>query len=310
MPTDEIPISEIERELTRVWRGMTAEATGASGAVEPDAATPPAVMRATTINLIVAGCGREGLSEVLAETARRDPCRAIVIETDESRAEPRAWVSALCHRVGRGLPQVCSEQIILSGPSAGAHVVFGSVAGLLVADVPTFVWWRARLPESDAERDRFDHIVRLADRFLFDSARCAGEQLDGIAAFVAARRVRSVGDVNWARLMSWRSHVARLFDPPTVRELLAKTESACLFHQTPQPDAASRLMAGWLRSRLGRPRIEFRQGDAPSLELRAGGQVFITPCPVLLSESEALSEELRVLGRDEVFEQALAAAIE
>lgn len=300
MSADEIPIGEIEQELTRLWSDMTAEA-----APRPSNLAP--VMRATTINLIVAGCGqeREGLGVVLAAIARRDPCRAIVIETDESRAGPVAWVSALCHRVGRGQPQVCSEQIVLSGPSAGARVIFGSVAGLLVADVPTFVWWRARLPESDVETDRFDHLVRVADRFLFDSARCAGEQLDRLAAFAAARRVRSVGDVNWARLLPWRSHIARVFDPPAVRELLRKTESACIFHEAPRPDAAARLLAGWLRSRLGRFAIAFQQSDAPSLELRAAGQVFSVPRPALLGESEALSEELRVLDGDEVFEQAL-----
>ncbi len=301
MTSGEIQIADIERELMRLWRDTVKESAAAGGGA--------AVMRATAMNLIVAGCGseRQGLSEVLQEVAQRHPCRAILIESDESRAEARAWVNMLCHRGGRGQPQICSENVVLSGPSSTLHEMFGSIAGLLATDVPTFVWWRARLPENAAEQDRFDHIARLASRFLFDSALCAGGQLGRIAAFVAARRVPAVGDVNWSRLMHWRAHVARIFDPPAARELLGRLESALIRHQGTQPDAGTRLMAGWLRSRLDSLQIEFVPAAAASIELRAGGQLFTVPCPALPSEAEALSAELLVLGRDEVFEQALAA---
>lgn len=260
MTSGEIQITDIERELMRLWRNAVSSSAAPGGAA--------AVMRATTMNLIVAGCGgeREGLSEVLAEITQGHPCRTILIESTEARAEPRASVGMLCHPSGRGQPQICSESVVLSGPPSSLHEMFGSIAGLLAPDVPTFVWWRARLPETAAEQERFDHMARLANRFLFDSALCAGGQLERIAAFVAARSVPPVGDLNWARLTHWRAHVARVFDPPAARELLGRLESVFIRHIGAEPDAATRLMAGWLRSRLGPLHIEFGPATAASVD--------------------------------------------
>ncbi len=299
MSGQEIEIAEVEPALTRLWAEIVRQ--GGEGAA-------PALMRANTLNLIVAGCGSEGegLFEVLSRITRRHPCRALVITTDESRAAARASVNMLCHPGGRGQPQICSESVVLSAPSSQLHEIFGSIAGLLPAGVPTFVWWRARLPESGTEQERFNHLARLGDRFLFDSALCAGADIQRIAAFVSEGRVRAVGDINWARLTPWRAQVARVFDPPAARELLGRLEWALIGHQGPRADAAARLMAGWLRSRLGRLRIEFAPASQASLELHAGGQVFTVPCPPLLDETQALSAELALTGRDEIFEQALA----
>lgn len=303
---DEIEIADVHQEITRLWREAAADAGEKAEKAEK------AMTRATTLNLVVAGCGdeQEGLSQILSETTASHPCRVIVIQTDEEQGtHPRAWVSMMCHSSGRGQPQVCSEQLVLAGPRESLHELVASVAGLLVADLPTFVWWRGRLPETDLERERFGHLQQVADRVLVDSARFSAGDLARVAELCREFK-GSIGDLNWARLTPWRVSVAQSFDPPAVQALLPNLEKVEV-HYAQEAEPAARLMAGWLRSRLGR-RVpaELVVSKANVLELFAGGHNFVIASPDTPSESAALAEELRVLGRDQVFEEALFASLE
>ncbi len=274
-------------------------------------------MRVMTINLVIAGSQAEqasSLSQMLVATTFRHPCRAIIINTDESRDKPAAWVSMVCHAAGRVHEQVCSEQLVLSSPPGSLHEVFASVAGLLVADLPTYVWWRGHLPASAAERERFGHLMRLADRILVDSAAFDNTELSRVAQFAGALRRASLGDVNWARLTPWRSAVAQAFDPAAAQQAIPGIVGVRVQHRgSGYPPSHARLMGGWLRAGIGHPvDMEYRPGDTEFLELFVAGmrEPFLhVERSGNVSDSAALSEELRVLGRDSVFEHALAAAI-
>ena len=321
--SDTVEIADVERELSRLWR--EAAQSGQASQPGPGGETrAPAVMRACALNLVVAGCGgeQEGLAEILLEVTARHPCRAILVLTEEEAAPgpgadhagPRAWVSMMCHPGGRGQPQVCSEQIVLTAPPAARHELVASVAGLLVADLPTFLWWRGPLPESAPERERFEHLADVADRLLFDSLRYDAAQLTRAAELARAYHRLPFGDLNWARLTSWRAAVAQCFDPPAVQMLLPSLEKALIFYSEQAvagPPPATRLLGGWLRSRLQRSLpVELMAGDADLLELHAAEACFRVARPPAATDSAALSEELRLLGRDLVFEQALEAAAE
>jgi glucose-6-phosphate dehydrogenase assembly protein OpcA len=232
-----------------------------------------------------------------------------VVVGDGEGERPRAWVNITCHAAGRGQQQVCSERLILQAPAGALHQVIGSVAGLLVADLPAFLWWRGRPPANDLERERFNHLARVVDRVVLDSARLSGEELAGAAELVRAYPRLAFGDLNWARLTSWRAAVAQVFDPPAMQAQLASLSRARIAHPGGEPSAAVRLLAGWLQSRLQPPpEVEMTGSDAEVVELDLAGGTIRVPRPVPPTDAQALSEELRIVGHDAVFKEALYAA--
>lgn len=318
----EVAIAEVERELSRLWREVAQARPGEQ---------KPAVVRTCTLNLVIAGCDgeQENLSAVLAQVTARHPARCIVASTEDAssakdadmtvaatvaaEAKPHAWVNITCHPGGRGQPQVCSEQLVLKAPASALHELVVSIAGLLIADLPTFLWWRGRLPKTAAEQERFEHLADAADRVVLDSVDYEASDLGRVLQLVHAYPRLVFGDLNWARLTPWRSAVAQVFDPPAVLAQLPSLKKVRIFYAgtaiPARPSAAALLLAGWLRSRLqlSLP-VEFAPGDSDAIELELPRNTFRIPRPPAPDEAEALSEELRVLGRDTVFDQALSAA--
>src|SRR5687767_5780061 len=112
-----IPVDphDIEAALPRLW-GPAAERVGGPSPENPN------VTRIVLANLVVATRMADAprLDGVLDTLTARFPCRAIVLlRTDEPDRRVSAEVSALCHLPAPGMPQVCSERIVLSaGPRA------------------------------------------------------------------------------------------------------------------------------------------------------------------------------------------------
>ena len=116
-------------------------------------------------NLVVFGQSADParLRAALDTVTTRFPCRTIVVRrSDEPGRTVAAEVSALCHLPAPGLPQVCSERIVLrAGPQAG-DLLPGAVRPLLEADLPFVLWWTDD-PRSDESlfRDLGDECSRL-----------------------------------------------------------------------------------------------------------------------------------------------------
>jgi hypothetical protein len=131
----------------------------------PEREQPPPVTRIALANLVVEGlegdCAR--LRGVLETVVTRFPCRAIVVRgSDDPGRRISAEVSALCHLPAPGLPQVCSERIVLhAGPNA-IDLVPGAVRPLLEAELPMVLWWTGD-PRLHPElfRDLGDECTRL-----------------------------------------------------------------------------------------------------------------------------------------------------
>src|SRR5208283_3184640 len=105
----------------------------------------------------------EKLRPVVEEVVTRYPCRAIVVRcSDETERRITAEVSAVCHLPDPGLPQVCSERIVLhAGPNA-VDLVAGAVRPLLEADLPFLLWWTTDPRSNEALfRDLGDECSRL-----------------------------------------------------------------------------------------------------------------------------------------------------
>ena len=114
-----VELSNIENELLKLW-GPAAEQVGGPELENPN------VTRIVLANLVVerliGHC--ESLGPVLETVIARFPCRTIVVVgSDNPERRIKAEVSALCHLPAPGLPQVCSERIVLrAGLDAGGLV--------------------------------------------------------------------------------------------------------------------------------------------------------------------------------------------
>src|ERR1700677_3194344 len=162
-----VDLHRIESELANLW-GPAAEQIGG-----PDLENPH-VTRIVLANLVVECLGGDcgSLGPVLETVIARFPCRAIVVRGSadpERRIE--AEVSALCHLPAPGLPQVCSERIVLrSGPNA-VGLVPGAVRPLLEADLPMVLWWTGDPRKHERLfRDLADDCSRLVLDFPGDEA--------------------------------------------------------------------------------------------------------------------------------------------
>src|SRR5215470_3829136 len=127
-----VDLHDIETELTRLW-GPAAERAGGPVPEQPN------VTRIVLANLVVIGQSTDParFREVLDTVTTRFPCRTIVVcRSDEPGRTVAAEVSALCHLPAPGLPQVCSERIVLRAGPEASSLVPGAVRPLLEADLP------------------------------------------------------------------------------------------------------------------------------------------------------------------------------
>jgi glucose-6-phosphate dehydrogenase assembly protein OpcA len=243
-------VAEIEAGLSAMWRSATEAGGGKS-----------AVSRASALTLLVYVDCEEAAREVsnlIAEVARQNPCRAVMMVVDP-KASPAclmATVSAHCHLAADGEKQVCSEQITLNAHGDTGRELVSVVLPLTISGLPIYLWWRAANFEVPAY---FDQILRVTQHVIVDSARftAAGADLRSLAAWMEKQsgRIR-VSDLNWARATPWREIMAQSFDSPERRPYLDRIrgvhieyemESARLSAQRSQ----SLLLTGWLATRLG-----------------------------------------------------------
>lgn len=242
-----VDLHDIDAELVRLW-GPAAERAGG-----PDLENPH-VTRIVLANLVVLGrvadAGR-GLQGVLDTVTERYPCRAIVLwRTDEPGRSIAAEVSALCHLPAPGLPQVCSERIVLRAGREGGDLVPGAVRPLLEANMPFVLWWTAD-PRSDEAlfRDLGDECSRLILDLPDPGTDAAAIRL-GLDPAIS----RYSRDAAWFGLTRWRELVAQFFDPPCHHEVLTRLDSVRIEALAPDDAAPPRLalwLAAWLAGQLG-----------------------------------------------------------
>jgi glucose-6-phosphate dehydrogenase assembly protein OpcA len=225
----------------------------------------------------------------------RHPSRAIVLypkPDDGDRLDATVSVEAYdlpgleCH--------VSAEVIELSLRGAMCVDPASVVAPLLMADLPVFLRWRGRPSFTGAG---FERILVLVDRLIVNSMEwpdVPGAYADLAGCFGHA----ACSDIAWRRTERWRVALAGQW--PGIAEL------SQLRVEGPLPEAF--LLAGWLRSRLGRD-VELEHTVADTV---IGVEVDGRPVPVPVAgeptPSDLLSAELDVLEREPVYEEAALAA--
>ena len=235
----------------------------------------------------------EAAEDVLAGLAERHPSRTIVLFPQSAGSGLEGDVDLETFPTRER--SVCTETIRIRLCGTSAEHPASVVQPLLIPDLPVFLRWRGPPPFGTVP---FEELVDVVDRLIVDSTEWPdlprsyaqlGEIFDRVV----------VSDIAWARTSRWRPMLASLWpaiaDVQTVR---VKGTSA-----------QAHLLAGWLRSRLGRE-IELEHDPADKL---LGVDLDGEPAPFPPGDppnpADQLSDELERLSRDRVYEEAVRAAV-
>lgn len=247
-------LAGVEAELARLWQAnAAADAGGGAG-----------VFRASSFNLIAVVPGERdahAAAGVLAALLADHPGRVLILAVDASAgsAPLEAWVSMHCRPIGGG-SQVCGEQVVISAGIGALERLPGAIAGLLLPDCPTVLWWRGGPSPTGSLLDR---IMPTLDAVLLDGTRFDPATLARWVARVRATDGVALGDLAWERGARWRGWTADCFEPEEVRASLDTIGSVSVAYG-PGGEMVALLYLGWLASRLG-------WGPGPGLAPGPGG---------------------------------------
>ncbi len=280
----DVSISDVERELAGLRAGIEAG---------------DLLTRVMTHVAWVPPEWYDAARDTLAGMAERHPSRTIILvpEPESGRDAVDAELLLECFAYPGLERHVCAEVIDLrlSGARARERAPASIVLPLLVADLPAFLRWRG-LPPFGAKE--FDELVGVVDRLIVDSTEWPGLPAPYAQLQPLFERV-AVSDVAWARTERWRHQLASLWPEIADVHRLRVTGTAAQAH----------LLAGWLRSQLGRDDLGLEHEPAERLTaVELDGRLAPFPPGDPPSPSDVLSDELERYARDRVYEAAVQAA--
>lgn len=234
-------IGNVEAELNSIW-AQVAEAEGQN-----------AILRATTLNLILYTNETQATSGIIAQVSEAHPCRTLVLSIgDENPDALTAVPTVFCHPSlgsGEARTQVCCEEISITVGRSAVNRIPGAVQALLLPDLPVCLYHEGSISLNDPI---FKGLSEVTDGLIVDSATF--EDIPAVLRNLAALRDMphfhaNLFDVNWQRLLPWRRAIAQSFDGTRERALLKSIREVEVVHRTAR--AQGLLLLGWLTSRLG-----------------------------------------------------------
>lgn len=261
-----VRLRDVQSEVEALWREAGGRVRGQGG---------DGLVRLREANLLVyvppegdvAQAGR-----TISETAGRHPARAIVLmdlgpqkdrhEADPGEGGPLAWLTAACHTTEVGGRSLCWEQITIPARGEVSRHLHAAAAALLVPELPTALWWPG---EPTFTGRTFEQLAEVADLVVVDSSAAH----DGLGFLSSLSEVLKdpardygVDDLNWMRLLPWRTLTAQVFDEPVRRPWLAGISRVTVRYvpdgrnpgEGPESCGTvirSLLMISWLATRLG-----------------------------------------------------------
>lgn len=315
----------ILRELGGLWTTL-----GEEGGVPGEG-----VLRSCTMTLLVLADEADDpapIWETLAALMPQHPSRAILVRfrpgaagDAEARVFAQCWLPA-----GRGR-RICCEQIEIAASDAGLPDLPALVLPLAAPDLPVILWCRSR---RIFETPELRLLADGARKIMVDSA-ALGSAPGSLRALLERRSELPLADLAWTRITRWRALVSQAFDDPGNRERLSTATEVRVSYtgDTPPPEAF--YMAAWLLDgvrRAGgdaRHTFEHAPGTPPGIrsvavrgegldvavglstrgcaDVRAGDAAQRTAI-TRLPEHALLAEEVRLPGRDSIFDRTLPAA--
>jgi glucose-6-phosphate dehydrogenase assembly protein OpcA len=239
-----VDLSKIDTALSDLWGAAAVR----EGGPEVEA---PAVTRVSLANLVVADLESSLSDEILDTVVARYPCRAIVIRRDEAIGRKvAAEITALCHLPAPGMPQVCSERIMLKAGRDGLDLIPGAVRPLLEADQP-IVFWSVGDPRNNVSL--FRELAAEANRTILELADPAAE-VDSVRAALDLTVNPFGRDLSWFGATRWRELTAQFFDPAGSESYLSRIRTVSITAEATQSGAIPRVsawLAAWLAGQLG-----------------------------------------------------------
>jgi glucose-6-phosphate dehydrogenase assembly protein OpcA len=300
-------------ELSDLWRTAAQPEAGA----EPQENT--GVLKACALTLIVFADDEDDpaeLGETIARIMRDHPSRAVVVRVRGTADELDARVFAQCWMPFGHNRQVCCEQVELTVSLNRLGDIPSIVSPLAAPDLPRVVWFRS---SRISKAPDISEILYLADKLIVDSSRPGAPAFADLRSLVAAGFI--VGDLSWTRITKLRELIAQLLEgkePAAIRKTIIE-------HCGAEPGPEAKYMQAWLRANLPGATVDFERtdpegtGSIKGIRLDPGLDIRVeTSCAKYQSGSlrqsahlspgldhELLSEELSIMRRDAVFEQAL-----
>ncbi len=240
------------------------------------------------------------------EAGREHPSRILLVVTGTGR---HSSLDAEV-RIGEGMP---GEVVIVRMRGTVASHSASVIRPLLLPDSPVVIWWPGKSPADLGH----DDLARLAVRRLTDAAQ-ATRPLAALQAR-ADNYIPGDTDLSWTRLTPWRALLAASLDqyPARIKSVAVEAE-----RNNPSAD----LLAAWLRAGL-KVDVVRTVSDGPGITAvrmtTAAGDIAITRPDGLLASytvpgqperlvalkrrdiSELITEELRRMDADQVFEQTV-----
>ena len=293
-------IPETTEALSHLWARVAHEtAAGASASGDSDAGegVGPTVsdpilgstlregdgvrvrLRTSVLTLVVVAPRPETVDRAMAAVATlasRHPSRAIILSpTDpDGPSDFDAHVYASCQVPTRGASEICTEEILIKVGGELAQHLAGTVAPLLIHDLPVVLWWPDDVPFG---RPVFVELASESDRLFVDSGHFRGDGRERLAGMAEAMHEGLVvHDISWMRLMLWRELLASLFDHPLLQPELRNLDSIRVDVARPgRQDRLARalLFVGWLMAMLRFSVVEpiaQRPGEGWVARLRSG----------------------------------------
>lgn len=276
-----VDLGKIETALADLW-GTAAEREGGPTVENPT------VTRVSLANLVVLDLGSALTEDVLDTVVARYPCRAVVVRQDDAVGRKVvAEITALCHLPAPGMPQVCSERILLRAGGDGLHLVPGAVRPLLEADLPVVLW---SVGDLRAAASILCELKGEANRSILDLPDPTAD-LNIIRAALDPTSCPYGRDLAWFGATRWRELAAQFFDTTGQDSYLKTLRSVSITTEAPEAGPIPRVaawLAGWLAGQLGWTPKSFTQtAPARSIATFGGpsGDVLITFSTELDSDS-------------------------
>lgn len=255
----------------------------------------------------------KAVEDAATVAASAHPCRLLVVTRSTAHTAPDRLDAEI---VVGGRLGPCEAVIMRLQGRLALHAE-SVVMPLLAPDVPVVTWWHG-WPPDQISTDPLGVVAerRITDCALADDPPAALRQR-------AADYAAGDTDLGWTRLTGWRTLVAGAMDRTAAASVRGATVCA------PTTDVSAMLLAGWLQARLGitPARQDARTGRLESIRLELEGdqsiEIIAQNGTALLRRSgqddrymplltrtlgEELAEELRRLGADQTYAEALSAA--
>jgi glucose-6-phosphate dehydrogenase assembly protein OpcA len=321
--TGTIAPEKILRELAEMWTALSHDPTG-----EGDGA-----LRACSMTLVTLAEEAEdfsALGEIIAALMPEHPARTLVVRLQgagERQLGERVY--SQCWKPFGQKRQVCCEQVEITASDSALGDLPSVILPLAVPDLPLIVWCRsarvAAMPE-------FGAIAAMAQRVIVDGKEVPPvREALALIAGIAAHGAR-VADLAWTRLTRWRAVLSQVFEN---RQNLAELPriSKVTVTTNGEPPLSACYFGAWVMDILDdigvHPEFHLERsggdssGELHSIELaapgwsaelsRSDGRLIVTvgglaQCNPLRPSTDfsLMEEELRITGRDSVFERAFA----